>query len=132
MDLKFDWTADDFYNCEDLNRVEEWTKIINEKALEFKGSNLDLTHKIDRNESYIEFAVGYNRIEANIGNLREFLGRPYGSTEVFIGWSRYRPFTYKDANRLEANLDALNLYVQGNLDNVIRCGNYIAGAEGVI
>lgn len=130
--LKTDWTATDFYNCEDLNRVEEATKIIKDLYEDFSGHGLVQSHIFDRDEKHIEFFDSLNRIESNLSQLRANLVFPTGSTDFKTYWTHNQAFSYKDANRLEQNIEILYWYIKLNLASTPYCGNYITGQEGVI
>lgn len=130
-EMKTNWTSADFYNFEDLNRVEAMTKLTNDKLLEFYGENLALTHNYARTELSIEFADSLNRIENNIAQIRVACGQPNSTIEPKIDWTYNTPFTFADANRLENNLYHLYQYLDLNLANIPYCGEFTVGQQGV-
>lgn len=123
---KTNWTSQDYYNFEDLNRVENNTEYINEllKLLEY---NIDLVIEKDRDVVRIEFAKNFNRIEGNIDLIKVY--RPKNWIAPKLDWKYDTPFSYVDANRLENNLSVLYNYAKGNIDNFKCCGAYICGEE---
>lgn len=124
---KLDWQPTDYYNFEDLNRVENNTSVITELIAVFDTPPAVVT--IDnRNISRIEFADSLNRIEGNINALAQRY-KPSGWINNKIDWVANTPFNYQDAMRLEKNLALLHFYYQGNIDNFRHCGAYICGEE---
>lgn len=129
--LKTDWTAEDYYNFADLNRVEGATQQVIDKVNAFRAANLTLTIIKDRTQESIEFADSLQRIEGNIELVAWLLYKPSGYTNP-KGWTYNSPFSYEDANRIEQNLFILNRYVEGNLTNLKYAGAYTVGDIGVI
>lgn len=130
--LKTDWTSDDYYNAEDLNRVENATRITGEKISQFRNTPINQTTVIDRSEKSIEFADSLNRIENNILVLSEILNNRVKIKTPKIDWHYNAPFDFNDANRLEQNLESLYRYTVLNKANIPYAGQYITGQEGVI
>jgi hypothetical protein len=130
--LKMDWLPSDYYNAEDLNRVEQATLTVRDKVATFRGQlvQIDGTNTT-RTESTIEFADSLNRIETNI--LRLILTFP--NTTIFqemkTDWTHDVPFDFSDANRLEKNLYDMYYNIENNISNIPYCGEIIAGEEGV-
>lgn len=120
---KVDWTKDDYYNAQDLNRVENNTKVVAD-MLGISISSLVL----NRNYSSLEFADSLNRIEGNIEALHVI---NIQWTTMKTNWKESQPIDYKDANRLEINL--LNLYtiLAKNIKVRKYCGGTICGG-GII
>ena len=129
--VKTDWTPTDYYNFQDINRVESNTKLISDLVVIFKSeSNIgDIT--ADRDMKSIEFADSLNRLENNIKTLINELNTPTGVEEPKTYWSYNMPFSFEDANRLEKNLLILYKYVTGNINNFKYCGMFTCGDEGV-
>lgn len=123
---KTNWTSQDYYNFEDLNRVESNTEYIKEllKLLEY---NINLIIERNRDMTRIEFAESFNRIESNIDLIKVY--RPKSWIDPKLDWIYDTPFSYVDANRLERNLLLLYNYTKGNIDNFRYCGAYICGEE---
>jgi hypothetical protein len=129
--LRTNWTASDYYNFEDLNRVEEMTLVIKDQIKKMRNIDISLETNLSRNEKTIEFAESLNRIENNILKLK--VNFPY--TGFFniskTNWSYNQPFDYNDANRLEQDLHKLYYFFKTNLENIPYPGMYTAGQEGV-
>lgn len=129
--FKTDWTSDDYYNFEDLNRVESNCMIVADLVSFFRGIALDLETVTDRDMRNIEFANSLNRIENNIKMLGELLNNPSGFIEPKTYWWYNMPFSFEDANRLDQNLKVMYEYVKGNIGYIQHCGMYICGEEVV-
>ena len=123
---KTDWTHNDDYNFEDMNRVENNTEIV-----AYLISLLDhippLEIKKNRNMKSIDFADDYNRIKSNIETLGERY-KPVGFKQMKTIWEANDAFSYVDANRYEFNLKLLYLYYLGNTSRQY-CGITVCGEE---
>lgn len=126
---KLDWLPSDYYNFEDLNRVENNTEVV-EVLLRHFGVDLTLVIFDDRDMKRIEFADSLNRIESNINELGQRY-KPQGWTKNKLDWQPNDRFNYQDATRLESNLNLLYLHYKGNLDSRPYCGMYTCGEEGI-
>lgn len=130
--LKTDWLPSDFYNSEDLNRVEEATLIVRERIVLFRGELVPIdSPNTTRTESSIEFADSLNRIETNISRLVLTFPNPAFFEEMKTDWTHDVPFDFSDANRLEKNLYDMYYTIENNISNIPYCGEIIAGEEGV-
>lgn len=126
---KLDWTASEYYNFEDLNRVENNTEVIKDLIRNF-GVYLELVINHDRDMKRIEFADSLNRVESNINELGQRY-KPPGWIQSKLDWQPNDRFNYQDASRLEKNLNLLYLHYKGNLDSRPYCGAFICGEEGI-
>jgi hypothetical protein len=131
LEAKTDWTADDYYNYTDLNRVELLIETLKSKIEEFRNKTITLVAITNRTKESIEFANSLRRIELNILFLGNELNTPSGFTTPKTEWSYNQTFSFEDANRLEKNLVILNNYVVSQLSAYYYCGQYITGEEGV-
>lgn len=130
--LKIDWEPTDYYNFEDLNRVEYYTQLVSELVVFFRGNTAANNFFSERDMTSIEFADSLNRLEKNIEVLLSELNNPTGTIQPKTDWWYNTSFSYIDANRLETNLLLLYKYVQGNINNFKYCGTFTCGDEGVI
>jgi hypothetical protein len=124
---KTSWNSEDYYNFEDLNRVENNTKIVAGLVKLFDRIP-DLETNTNRDMSSIEFAESLNRIENNIKILGERRILP-GWISPKMDWEYNQRFSYVDANRLEKNLKLLYEYYKGNSELFKYCGAYTCGEE---
>lgn len=124
---KIDWTPDDYYNFEDLDKVENNTLYIVELLKKF-GVELILDCFTARSLKRIEFADSLNRIESNIEQLAHRY-KPSNWIPNKTDWTANTSFNYEDANRLEFNLNTLYQHYKGNLDMLPNCGAFICGEE---
>lgn len=128
---KTDWTSDDYHNAEDLNRVEYNTQFVAE-FLENIGYTIPLDTVItNRTIDYIDFISSINRVEQNLDSIRENFITPPGY-EPMKTWTNKMGFSYKDANRLENNLELLYEWAKNVYENLKYCGTFYAGEEGEI
>lgn len=116
---KINWTEDDYYNAEDLNRVENNTKVV----ANMLGVLIEETIT-NRDYSSLLFAENLNRIERNIEVLNVI---NIEWQKMKINWMDGEPFNYKDANRLEVNLNNLYNLLNRNLRAQKYCGSTICG-----
>lgn len=123
--LKTDWAKEDFYNAEDLNRVEADTQFIAEliKNLLLEDVRLEPI-VVNRDYTSIEFADSFNRLEGNISKLKTFDLPNWQPLKT--NWKVGEPFSYKDANRYEQNLDILYKLLTRGLKY---CGDFSCGEE---
>jgi len=131
LQAKTNWSPTDYYNFDDLNRVELMTEIVKEKVEEFRNKTITASFVSNRTKDSIEFAVSLRRIEKNILFLGNELLTPTGFITPRTDWDYNQSFSFEDANRLEKNLVILNNYVTGNVSARLYCGQYIVGDEGV-
>lgn len=124
---KTDWNSNDYYNFEDLNRVENNTQIVAGLVKLFYAIP-DLETNTNRDMSSIEFAESLNRIENNIKILGEKRILP-GWISPKIDWEYNQGFSYVDANRLERNLELLYKHYKENSGLFKYCGAYTCGEE---
>lgn len=130
--LKYEWKPTDYYNYEDLNRIEEAVYLVAYKATQL-GRIFSLSNCIfDRNMSSVEFADSLNRIENNIRILGDSLNEPQGFISPRTDWSYNSSFSFNDANRLKHNLILLYNYALQNVGYWKYAGAYIVGDEGVV
>lgn len=131
LPVKTDWTAVDYYNADDLNRVEANTQFVAE-FLESIDYVIPLEPvETGRTKASIEFADSLNRVEGNIELIRENFLTPPGYAAA-KEWKALMAFGYVDANRLERNLELLHKWGLIAKDNLRYCGTFYSGEEGVI
>ena len=105
--FKVDWTKDDYYNYDDLNRIENNT-LATKDLIEILMGEFEIeSSNVERDTTYIEFAGSLNRVERNINALKEKFYMPPIWIEPKTYWHYNDPFDYEDANRLENNLHLL-------------------------
>lgn len=129
--FKIDWTKDDYYNFEDVNKVENNTIAIKDLTETLRGEFNIETIDIDRDMKSIPFADVINKVEGNINTLGSKLYKPKGWINPVLDWKYNKPFSHDDANRLEQNLLLLYNYAKGNIDKIPYCGMVYIG-EGMI
>lgn len=129
--LTTDWTRDDYYNANDLNEVEANTQYIAD-YLTAVGYPITL-QPIETGRDYrrVEFADELNRVENNIHALSEGFISPPGYVEPKT-WAALMPFDYRDANRLERNLQLLHTWAVSVVASFRYCGTFACGEGGEI
>lgn len=129
LNIKTDWNQEDYYNAEDLNRVEHNTLIIADMIKNIVGISIDLEGNISRNYKSLEFANDLNRIENNIELLNVLNNIEW--TKMKTSWMAGENFSYEDAIRLEINLQALFEVLNNNSNSVIYCGEIYSDEGGI-
>lgn len=128
---KTDWTEDDFFNADDMNRIEANTEIV-ANFLRSIGYNVpSMVHIKDRTKKSIDFISSINRIENNIEQIKNSFIAPPGYQEKDT-WNVKRGFSYRDANRLENNLKLLYEWAIKVKENLKYCGTFACGEDGDI
>ncbi len=130
VELKTNWSSEDYYNFEDLNRVENNTEVVaNIINLYFKEINLNINK--NRDMRTIEFSNSLNRIENNINLLKLSFNKPLIWEVPKTNWQPGTNFNYEDANRLENNLLHLFNLLQNTVGNFKYCGTLNCGEGGI-
>ncbi len=129
--LKTDWTRDDQYGPDELNRVEADTQYVAELAY---GAGYPVTLEdvvVDRDMAGYEFANSLSRVERNIDAIAQgFLPPPgYVQSKTWIAGLRH---DYTDANRIERNLQLLHDWLVGTIASFRWCGTFTCGEDGGI
>ncbi|GGA31669.1 hypothetical protein [Psychrobacillus lasiicapitis] len=124
---KLTWSSTDYYNYDDLNRVENNTKVVAELVGYFIALP-SLSFVVNRDMKQIDFADSLNRIENNQEVLRQRI-TPDGWTSNKLDWKANDSFSYADARRLETNIKLLYEYYKGNAEAIPYCGAFICGEE---
>lgn len=128
---KTDWGPNDNYGPDDLNRVEANTQYI-ARYLEAAGYLVELEDvRMDRDMTGYEFADSLSRVERNIDALRRAFITPPGYQEPKT-WAACMRHSYRDANRLEHNLQLLHYWAVGVVASLKRCGTFACGEDGGI
>jgi hypothetical protein len=130
-ELKTDWNSSDFYNFNDLNRVESATEIIANQIKELRYINLSLSLVKDRTVKSFVFAENLNRIENNILLLKDAFPVEIPFERSKVTWQYNDPFDYSDANRLEKDLSKLYQHFKANILKFPYPGQFTTGQEGV-
>lgn len=128
LPAKTDWKATDYYNADDLNRVENNTQIVANYLKNLQYNIILQTVKTNRNLTSIEFLSSINRIENNIDTIKNNFLIPVGWQSKKT-WVTGREFDYTDANRYEANLSLLYSMAKIAKDNLIYSGTFSCGTE---
>ncbi|MGI6071374.1 MAG: hypothetical protein ACOYBE_13285 [Blautia sp.] len=133
IEPKTDWTSEDFFNTDDLNRIENNTlEVINFlRSIQFDAP--DVVAVTDRDIQDVEFLSSINRVESNIEDTRKsFLAPNALGIQPAKTWTVGRRFDYRDANRLENNLKLMRRYAQLAKENIVYCGTFACGEEVLI
>jgi hypothetical protein len=131
--LKLDWSPIDYYNAEDLNRVEQATLVVRDRVITFRGQLVPIDGTITtRDETTIEFADSLNRLEANILRLKLTFPETYIFNPSKTDWTHDTPFSFADARRLEQDLYDMWYRIENNISNIPYAGQLYAGELGVL
>lgn len=105
---KLNWSASDFVNYDDLNRVENNTQYVADKLNEFGYYCPAITTKTNWAMSDIVYAEDLNRIESNIKTCQEAYYVTSEFEELKTNWATLDPVTFDFNNRIEKDLDIIN------------------------
>jgi hypothetical protein len=125
---KLDWTASNYMNAADLNRIEN---NIAEVAAYLNSINYSipaLTTVTSRDKTRIDYLSDINRIEQNLEAIRANFLTPAGYLPV-ESWTVGKGFDYTDANRLEANVKLLLDFGVLAYQNFRYCGTQTCGTD---
>lgn len=122
------WRYNDYYNAEDLNRVEANTQFVAD-LLSNMGYNAEI-QLLDSGWTMLKFPTNaqINRIESNLESLKNSFYTPPGYGEKKT-WPQKTGFSFEDANRYERNLELLYLWAQKVLESYKYCGTFACGEE---
>jgi len=125
---KRDWRETDYYNADDLNRVEANTQYLRDflNSIDYKVPEQEI--KVDRNMVSIDFISSINRIESNIDDIKNNFIAPIGY-QGKKDWVIGVKFDFRDANRLENNLYLLYSLAKTAKDNQIFSGTFSCGTD---
>lgn len=126
---KTNWVKNDYYNFEDLDRVENNTALLAEMITDYSGMHIVITIVLERDVKRFEFYDSMNRIEENIQTLADNFYEPIGWETVKTDWLSGKRFDYRDANRLEKNLLLLYNLLTKVLDSMNYCGTFACGED---
>lgn len=132
IEPKTNWNDRDYYNFDDLNRVEINSEYVATLLTEYRGEPVTITVITNRDKIRIEFYDSLNRIEGNIQTLADLFFEPGGWIEPKTNWQSGQPFDWKDANRLERNLALLHDLLLKAFESYKYCGTFYSGEEGEI
>lgn len=129
---KVDWQSQDYYNFEDLDRVEINTIFIASALSNFNGIPIALSTVTNRDMISFEYSSSMNRVEGNIQTLANNFFEPVGWENPKTNWISGNRFYWRDARRLEQNLLLLYTLLLKAIESLRYCGTFYAGEEGDI
>lgn len=132
IEPKTNWNDRDYYNFDDLNRVEINSEYVATLLTEYRGEPVTIPVVTNRDMTKIEFFDSLNRIEGNIQTLADLFFEPVGWIEPKTNWQSGQPFDWRDANRLERNLALLHDLLLKAFESYKYCGTFYAGEDGDI
>lgn len=128
---KTNFTATDYYNFSDINRVESNTEYLYNLLLSIGYSASVSSFISTRINTAIEYYDSLNRVEGNIKALKDASYQPIGWLSPKINWqSVVDNFSYIDANRLESNLDNLKTMIDNIISGYLYCGDTLTSICG--
>lgn len=131
MEPKTDWNSNDTYNFTDLNRVENNTAEVAAFLESIQYQIPIQTIVSDRDKTSIDYISDINRIEDNIEQIKNAFITPPGYQQKKT-WAVGMGFDYRDANRLERNLQLLYEWAHLAKENLKYCGTFYCGEDGDI
>ncbi|WP_300384728.1 hypothetical protein [Clostridium sp.] len=128
---KTNWSKEDYYNYNDLNRVECNIIYIADTIAAFRERPELLEVIVDRDNSSIEFSNSLNRIESNTQSICDSFYTPVGFLGTKTDWRSGQYFDYREANRLEENLEKIYKLVVSTINAFKYCGAFTCGGDGI-
>lgn len=126
---KTDWTAADYYNFDDINRVENNTEYVRSELLVIGYVSPSMTFIKDRTDKSYDLVSSINRIEANLQTLVNNFVEPPGWLPS-ITWTQDTKFNAYHANRWENNLSLIHEYA-ALTEQAFRYAGTFPASEGV-
>ncbi|HEY4429565.1 MAG TPA: hypothetical protein VGN87_00860 [Paenibacillus sp.] len=104
--LKLNWTAKDYFNYADMDKIEKNVQAVWE-LMKSKNVQVVITAGVfQRNMWWIPYKEEFARVENNLETLRS-PNTPIGWRSRDLPWTEDQPFGYLDLNRWERNLNLL-------------------------
>ena len=125
---KTNWVASDYYNADDLNKVEANTQYVAEYLENMSYIMPVLVINTGRDITHIDFISSINRVEDNIESIKNKFITPIGWQDK-KNWVIGKGFDYMDANRLETNLYLLYTLAKVVKENIIYSGTFNCGTD---
>ena len=119
---KLNWSASDFVNFDDLNRVENNTMYVAQKLRDSGYYVRPLIHKLDWVMSDIVYAEDLNRIESNIKVLQQAYYVSEEFEELKTDWATLDPVAFDFNNRIEKDIDIINNIINDMKSYFVYCG----------
>lgn len=130
--FKTDWKSTDFYNYEDMDRVEANTRFVRDfLANTLKYEIKDFGTAPLRTYESMDYLAGIQTVEDNIETLRQTIGSTPPGYQGYKTWAVRQPFSYKDASRLEDNLQKLYEFAKIIQKSFIYSGTRNTGEGGI-
>ena len=112
---KTDWDSADYYNFNDLNRVENNSQYLSELIGTYATAPSLIGIETGRDNVALVFYDDLNRIENNLNLLKNACFEPPNWITPKTTWISLERFSYTDSNRLENDL----VYLKDLIDNII-------------
>lgn len=120
ISVKTNWTANDYLNYTDMNRIDNNINYVKNLIATFR-STPNVTGTItNRDNKYIEFADTLNLIESNILALE--IEQPINWITPKTNWQALQSVDYNDLNRIESNIYELYVMVNNIITAFKQCG----------
>lgn len=128
--FKLNWVKDDYYNAEDLTRVEANMEYIVNTLIEM-GYDINIGElKTEWGIVDIPTLSDFNRIEGNINSVKDGFYTPIGWQDSKV-WVEYNRFNYLDAIRYEKNLYLINKLIEVAKEGVKYSGTFHSGQDDI-
>lgn len=118
---KTDWDGSDYTNFEDLNRVENNTQYVYEKLLQYGyyATAPILKTWVDGEPVFND---DLNRMENNIKQLAEAYFTNDEFQQLKIDWETLDPVDFNFNNRVEKDLEILDMLINSMSKYFVKCG----------
>lgn len=131
FETKENWQASDFFNYQDLNRIESNLVEVENTLRSIHYRIPTLISRYDRDITSVDYISSINRIEYNLDTIQTNFVTPIGWREK-KDWEVGDGFSFDDVNRIESNILKLKDLSHLAAKNFKYCGTMTCGGEEVI
>lgn len=125
---KTDWNKDNSINYDDFNRIETNIEEIVSYLASYDYQLPAMTFVLNRTNKSIDYLSSINRIENNLETIKSNFITPVGWQDKKT-WTIGLGFSFKDANRLESNIQKLRDLELLLVKNFRYCGTFNCGQD---
>lgn len=127
---KMDWTADDFVNYTDYNRIMNNLYTLKSISTKLFPNYSILDMGDEQTYSSIPYASSYNKIEQNLETINtNTFNLDIGDTKTY--YVNEHTIDYVELNRIESSLQRLYVIIKSSIDAMNRLSFTLSGEKGI-